>query len=60
MFWCVVRRACWFEETWKFNADKHLPGWSNGFNLLEDAGNIFQTDHGVCYFKFSVIWPLNT
>ncbi|KAM7472105.1 hypothetical protein LguiA_010288 [Lonicera macranthoides] len=29
-----------FEETWKVNADKRLPGWSNGFNLLEDTGSI--------------------
>ncbi|XP_073157140.1 uncharacterized protein [Henckelia pumila] len=27
-----------FEENWKTNADKALPGWSNGFNSLEDEG----------------------
>lgn len=27
-----------FEENWKTNADKVLPGWSNGFNLLENSG----------------------
>ncbi|XP_075510853.1 uncharacterized protein LOC142546815 isoform X1 [Primulina tabacum] len=27
-----------FEENWKTHADKALPGWSNGFNSLEDAG----------------------
>jgi myeloid leukemia factor 1 len=27
-----------FEENWKTNAEKVLPGWSDGFNLLENAG----------------------
>ncbi|XP_027113060.1 uncharacterized protein [Coffea arabica] len=27
-----------FEENWKNNADKHLPGWSSGFNKLENSG----------------------
>lgn len=27
-----------FEETWKVNADQHLPGWNNGFNFLENSG----------------------
>ncbi|KAI3449122.1 hypothetical protein Pfo_005787 [Paulownia fortunei] len=27
-----------FEENWKINADNFFPGWSNGFNLLENAG----------------------
>ncbi|PIN25770.1 hypothetical protein CDL12_01482 [Handroanthus impetiginosus] len=27
-----------FEENWKTNADKVLPGWNNGFNLLENSG----------------------
>ncbi|KAL3536959.1 hypothetical protein ACH5RR_000325 [Cinchona calisaya] len=27
-----------FEENWKSNADKYLPGWSSGFNQLENAG----------------------
>nr|XP_027106434.1 uncharacterized protein LOC113726764 isoform X2 [Coffea arabica] len=26
-----------FEENWKNNADKHLPGWSSGFNKLENS-----------------------
>lgn len=28
-----------FEEDWKVNADKLFPGWNNGFNMLENAGN---------------------
>ncbi|XP_023759775.1 uncharacterized protein LOC111908173 [Lactuca sativa] len=27
-----------FEENWKVKADKHIPGWNDGFNLLENAG----------------------
>ncbi|GFP95008.1 hypothetical protein PHJA_001645200 [Phtheirospermum japonicum] len=27
-----------FQENWKMNADKVLPGWNDGFNLLENAG----------------------
>nr|XP_043621665.1 uncharacterized protein LOC122593335 [Erigeron canadensis] len=27
-----------FEENWKVNADKHLPGWNDGFSSLENAG----------------------
>ncbi|KAL1540110.1 hypothetical protein AAHA92_24516 [Salvia divinorum] len=27
-----------FEQNWKTNAENVLPGWSNGFNLLENAG----------------------
>ncbi|XP_075102861.1 uncharacterized protein LOC107793913 isoform X4 [Nicotiana tabacum] len=27
-----------FEQTWKGNADKHLPGWNNGFDLHANAG----------------------
>ncbi|KAL0347880.1 UNVERIFIED_CONTAM: hypothetical protein Scaly_1804000 [Sesamum calycinum] len=27
-----------FEENWKTSADKVLPGWNSGFNLLENAG----------------------
>lgn len=27
-----------FEENWKVNADKHIPGWNDGFNSLEKAG----------------------
>nr|GMC58092.1 putative myeloid leukemia factor [Ipomoea batatas] len=26
-----------FEETWKANADKQLPGWNEGFKSLENA-----------------------
>lgn len=29
-----------FEKNWKANADKHLPGWDKGFNLLENHGSI--------------------
>ncbi|CAA2957548.1 Hypothetical predicted protein [Olea europaea subsp. europaea] len=28
-----------FEENWKITAEKNLPGWNNGFNLLENAGS---------------------
>ncbi|KAH6813127.1 hypothetical protein C2S51_022145 [Perilla frutescens var. frutescens] len=28
-----------FEENWKTTAENVLPGWSNGFNLLENAGS---------------------
>ncbi|KAI3800463.1 hypothetical protein L1987_28554 [Smallanthus sonchifolius] len=27
-----------FEENWKVNADKCMPGWNNGFNSLENSG----------------------
>ncbi|KAJ9560195.1 hypothetical protein OSB04_005355 [Centaurea solstitialis] len=27
-----------FEETWKVNADKHIPGWNDGFKSLENSG----------------------
>ncbi|XP_076948709.1 uncharacterized protein LOC143621060 [Bidens hawaiensis] len=27
-----------FEENWKVNADKYMPGWSDGFSSLENAG----------------------
>lgn len=27
-----------FEENWKVKADKHIPGWNDGFNSLENAG----------------------
>ncbi|GKB78441.1 40S ribosomal protein S13 [Tanacetum coccineum] len=27
-----------FEENWKVNADKHIPGWNDGFSSLENAG----------------------
>ncbi|KAD3336279.1 hypothetical protein R6Q59_028488 [Mikania micrantha] len=27
-----------FEENWKVNADKYMPGWNDGFNSLENAG----------------------
>ncbi|OIT27550.1 hypothetical protein A4A49_65705 [Nicotiana attenuata] len=27
-----------FEQTWKGNADKHLPGWNNGLDLHANAG----------------------
>ncbi|KVH89194.1 uncharacterized protein LOC112526895 [Cynara cardunculus var. scolymus] len=40
-----------FEENWKVNADKHIPGWNDGFNSLENAGlNVYGrlgwNDHG--------------
>lgn len=28
-----------FEENWKVNADKNIPGWNDGFCSLENAGN---------------------
>lgn len=33
-----------FEQTWKGNADKHLPGWNNGFDLHANAGT---SDHSL-------------
>ncbi|KAI7742052.1 hypothetical protein M8C21_030058 [Ambrosia artemisiifolia] len=27
-----------FEENWKVNADKYIPGWSDGFSSLENSG----------------------
>ncbi|KAL4562799.1 hypothetical protein LXL04_026830 [Taraxacum kok-saghyz] len=27
-----------FEENWKVKADKHMPGWNDGFKSLENAG----------------------
>lgn len=31
-----------FEQNWKANADKHLPGWDKGFNLLENQGRLLE------------------
>ncbi|KAL2536511.1 Calcium-binding EF-hand family protein [Forsythia ovata] len=28
-----------FEENWKITAEKNLPGWNNGFNLLDNSGS---------------------
>ncbi|KAF5811758.1 putative myeloid leukemia factor [Helianthus annuus] len=28
-----------FEENWKANADKYMPGWNDGFSSLENSGN---------------------
>lgn len=29
-----------FEQNWKANADKYLPGWDKNFSLLENQGSI--------------------
>lgn len=30
-----------FEQNWKANADKYLPGWDKNFSLLENQGRLF-------------------
>lgn len=32
-FFCVLDELVGFEEAWKENAGKHLPGWSEGFRV---------------------------
>lgn len=34
-----------FEENWKTNAENVLPGWSNDFNLLENAGTLIELQY---------------
>ena len=44
-----------FEENWKVNADKHIPGWNDGFSSLENAGILDYEVQGHMFFKILFI-----
>lgn len=46
-----------FEENWKTNAESVFPGWSNGFNLLEDAGTLLMEIYFVLLFSTCSLIP---
>ncbi|KAL3829571.1 hypothetical protein ACJIZ3_018373 [Penstemon smallii] len=48
-----------FEENWKITADKVLPGWSNGFNLLENSGVTIKNPWDDDFASWGG-WPLPT
>ncbi|XP_058104637.1 uncharacterized protein LOC131248385 [Magnolia sinica] len=47
-----------FEETWKGNARKHLPGWNQGFDVIQSGHMGRESSHGGQNRQMSRGWAL--